>query len=75
MAEEVRQHNIAVNAVDPGGMKTEGVIYCPLDFNWAGHVAPEDVCPAILFLAEQSAETFTGRIVKASEFGKSWADK
>jgi len=75
LAEEVRGHNIAVNALNPGGMKTEGVIYYrPKDFDWTGFVAPEEVCPPILFLAQQTAETFTGKIVKAQEFRNTWPE-
>lgn len=73
LAEEVKQYNIAVNSLDPGGIKTEAAIYLyPPDFDWTDWREPETVCPAAVFLAAQTAKTFTGRRVKAEEFGKIW---
>jgi NAD(P)-dependent dehydrogenase (short-subunit alcohol dehydrogenase family) len=73
LAEEVREYNIAVNALDPGLIKTEGAVLTrPPDFDWTGHEPPEVVGPAAVWLALQSAQTFTGRIVKRAEFGVTW---
>mgnify|MGYP000462838472 CR=1 FL=1 len=34
--------------------------------------APETVVPAALWLAQQTAENFTGRVVHRDEFGDKW---
>ena len=76
MAEEVREHNVAVNALNPGGMRTEGVVYYrPKDFDWTGWASPEERCPAVLYLARQDAKGLTGKIVNASDFGKAWGNE
>ncbi|MCS7206683.1 MAG: SDR family NAD(P)-dependent oxidoreductase [Dehalococcoidia bacterium] len=73
LAEEVREYNIAVNALDPGFIKTEGAVLTrPANFDWSGAEPPEVVGPAAVWLAQQTAQTFTGRIVRRSEFGKTW---
>ena len=73
LAEEVKQDNIAVNSLDPGGIKTEAAVYLyPEDFDWTGWREPEVVGPSAIFLAAQTAKTFTGRRVSAEEFGKTW---
>jgi len=70
---EVQEHNISVVAVQPGRVKTEGALYVyPKDFDWAGWQDPEDVGPAIVWLAQQNAKTFTMRVVRSTEFGKVW---
>ncbi len=73
LADEVKSYNIAVNAVQPGRIKTEGalVVY-PKDFNWAGWRNPDDLAASMVWLAQQNAETFTGKVVKAYEFGQKW---
>lgn len=70
LAEEVKEHHIAVNALDPGGVKTEGVMYVMGDR--AGGKDPSELGPPAVFLAAQTADTFTGRLAISDEFGKSW---
>ena len=73
LAQELEEHNIAVNALNPGGIKTEGaVLVRPADFDWTGWESPEVVGEASAWLAIQNAKTFTGRVVDRAEFGKSW---
>jgi 3-oxoacyl-[acyl-carrier protein] reductase len=79
MSEELRSFGIAVNALSPGGVNTEN--WAAADpravAKWtaAGLVkpcTPEAIGPPMLFLARQTAESLTGQIVHADEFGKSW---
>ena len=73
LAQELEEHNIAVNALNPGGIKTEGaVLVRPTDFDWTGWEPPEVVGEASAWLAIQSAKTFTGQVVDRAEFGKTW---
>ena len=75
MSEELKEHGIAVNALSPGIVMTDTAI--------ASHAArgrpprgkpptPEVLGPALLYLAEQRADTMTGQILHTDEFGKSW---
>ena len=73
LAEDMREYNIAVNGLRPG--------YIDTPMNWAqpeehrrGRTPepPELVVPAAVWLAQQDAASFTGRIVERAEFGKSW---
>lgn len=73
LAEEVRPHGIAVNVLSPGRVDTwmnrRG------DWPGTGHipmVPPDTVAPAAVWLAGQSAATFTGRVVERADFGKTW---
>ena len=73
LAQELEEHDIAVNALNPGGIKTEGaVLVRPADFDWTGWESPEVVGEASAWLAIQNAKTFTGRVVDRAEFGKTW---
>ena len=72
LAEEVREHNIAINVLNPGGVKTEGAQMGGWPPPWDQRVDPEEVGPSAVYLALQSAETFTGRVVLRAEFGKTW---
>ena len=73
LAQELEEHNIAVNALNPGGIKTEGaVLVRPPDFDWTGWESPEVVGAATAWLAQQDAKTFTGHVVDRGEFGKTW---
>jgi NAD(P)-dependent dehydrogenase (short-subunit alcohol dehydrogenase family) len=72
LAEEVRAYNIAVNVLNPGGVKTEGAESGGWPPAWHERVEPEAVVPSAIFLALQSAETFSGRVVLRAEFGISW---
>ncbi len=75
LAEEVRHHNIAVNLFSPGRVDT----WMNRNGDWVGTehipmVPPDEVIPAALWLAHQTAETFTGQRVERAEFGVTWGD-
>ena len=73
LADEVREHNIAVNILSPGGLRTEGSAAIPwTQRDWATRVEPEAVGPSAVYLALQDASTFTGRLVHRVEFGETW---
>ncbi len=73
LAEEVRAENIAVNLFGPGRVDTwmnrrgdwPGTAHIPM-------VQPEEVIPAAVWLAGQTAQTFTGQVVERAEFGATW---
>jgi NAD(P)-dependent dehydrogenase (short-subunit alcohol dehydrogenase family) len=73
LAEEVRPHNIAVNVLSPGRVDTwmnrRG------DWPGTGHipmVQPETMIPAAVWLAQQSAASFSGHLVERADFGVTW---
>ncbi len=73
LADEVREHNIAVNILSPGGLKTEGSAAIPwTQRDWDQRVEPEAVGPSAVYLALQDASTFTGQLVQRAEFGQTW---
>jgi len=73
LADEVREHNIAVNILSPGGLKTEGSAAIPwTQRDWEQRVEPEAVGPSAVYLALQDASTMTGQYVLRAEFGDTW---
>ncbi len=73
LAQEMREHNIAVNALSPGSLKSEGSWSNPWGRStWEGRIEPEDAAPAAVFLALQRPDTMTGELVTRDEFGKTW---
>ncbi|MCI0847623.1 MAG: SDR family oxidoreductase [Chloroflexi bacterium] len=73
LADEVREHNIAVNILSPGALKTEGSAAIPwTQRDWSQRVGPEAVGPSAVYLALQDASTFTGQLVHRVEFGDTW---
>ncbi len=73
LAEEVKPHNIAVNSLSPGRVDT----WMNRNGDWPGtaHIPmeqPESIIPAAVWLAGQTAETFTGHRVERADFGKTW---
>ena len=73
LAEEVRPNGIAVNLLSPGRVDT----WMNRRGDWIGTahipmVQPDEVIPAALWLAEQSAATFTGQVVERADFGRTW---
>jgi|TARA_B100000809_G_scaffold29630_1_gene25696 3-oxoacyl-[acyl-carrier protein] reductase len=73
LADELREHNIAVNILSPGGLKTEGSAAIPwTQRDWEQRVEPEAVGPAAVYLALQDASTMTGQYVLRAEFGETW---
>ena len=73
LAEEVREHNIAVNVLSPGKVDTwmnrrghwPGTEGIPMD-------QPETIREAALWLAEVKASDFTGHRIERGEFGVTW---
>ena len=72
LATEIGKFNITVNAVTPGLTATEGVIASPhnnaFDFVESlqalkGHGTPEDIAPAVAFLASDGARWITGQTI------------
>ena len=73
LAEEVREYNIAVNVLSPGGLKSEGSAAIPwTQRDWHKRVDPEVVGPSAVYLALQDAQSLTGQLVLRSDFGKTW---
>ena len=73
LADEVREHNIAVNILSPGGLKTEGSAAIPwTQRDWDQRVEPEAVGPSAVYLALQDASTFAGQYVLRAECGETW---
>jgi 3-oxoacyl-[acyl-carrier protein] reductase len=78
-AEELAGHGIAVNGLRPGGVLTDTwkqvdpEAFAKAEASGVGSPClPEVIGPPMLFLAAQTAETMTGRVVAAKEYGKSW---
>ena len=73
LAQEVKQHNIAVNDLYPtGGVATDGfkIVFAKRDVT--GEIlkkmkTPEQIAEAALWLAQQNAQTFTGHSVNDDE--------
>jgi NAD(P)-dependent dehydrogenase (short-subunit alcohol dehydrogenase family) len=73
LAEEVRPANIAVNVLSPGRVDTwmnrrgdwPGTAHIPM-------VQPDAIIPAALWLAQQTAASFTGQVVERADFGVTW---
>ena len=73
LAGEVREHNIAVNVLNPGPMRSEGSAAIPwTQRDWHQRVEPSEVAPCAVFLALQDARSFTGQLASREEFGKTW---
>lgn len=73
LAEEVRSAQIAVNVLSPGRVDT----WMNRRGDWRGtaHIPmaqPEAIIPAAVWLAQQSAATFTGQVVERADFGVTW---
>jgi citronellol/citronellal dehydrogenase len=73
LAPELVDRGITVNALRPGAIKTElSTRELGEEHDWSGWREPDAVVPAAVFLAQQIATDFTGRIVDASTFGVAW---
>jgi NAD(P)-dependent dehydrogenase (short-subunit alcohol dehydrogenase family) len=73
LAEEVRPAHIAVNVLVPGRIDT----WMNRHGDWPGtaHIPmaqPEAIIPAAVWLAQQTATSFTGQVVERAEFGVTW---
>ena len=73
MAIELTPKGIAVNALRPGAVKTEmATRELGEEFDWSGWTTPEAVVPAVVWLAAQRGDGFTGRVVDSTTFGSAW---
>jgi NAD(P)-dependent dehydrogenase (short-subunit alcohol dehydrogenase family) len=73
LAPEIAWRGVVVNALRPGAVKTElAARELGEAFDWTGWSRPEDVVPAVAWLAAQGGTGFTGRIVDVSDFGTTW---
>jgi 3-oxoacyl-[acyl-carrier protein] reductase len=73
MAEELKEYGIAVNALSPGIVATDTALASHPELATRGKApTPEVLGPALLCLAQQTAETLTGQILHTDEFEKSW---
>lgn len=73
LAEEARSDNIAVNVLSPGRVDT----WMNRRGDWPGtaHIPmtqPDEIIPAAVWLASQTAESFTGQLIERADFGKTW---
>ncbi|MEC8856995.1 MAG: SDR family NAD(P)-dependent oxidoreductase [Chloroflexota bacterium] len=73
IAEEVREHDVAVNVLSPGRVDT----WMNRHGDWPGtaHIPmeqPNSINDAAVWLAAQKAFTFSGHRVERSEFGANW---
>lgn len=77
LAREMAQHGIAVNALAPGMILTEGdVETLGEDFDFTeyprGPCTPEFVGPPVVYLAGVTPDVMTGEILFAVQFGETW---
>ena len=73
LAREVGPQGISVVAYRPGRIKTEGAVYVnPKDTDWSPWGDLHSCGPSIIWLAQQTPETFTGQVVDRADFGKTW---
>ncbi len=72
LALEVAEHNIAVNLLYPGLIRTEGMIVTMPDDRLDHASLPSILGPPAVWLAAQKATSFTGKIVTANAFGSEW---
>ncbi len=67
--------NIAVNALDPGPIRTEAAeLLQPPDHDWSGYAPPRVMGPPAVFLAVQDGRSFTGRVVAREDFRRTWPE-
>jgi 3-oxoacyl-[acyl-carrier protein] reductase len=79
LAQELQPAGIAVNALDPATVRSDGVReYFLAHHDWEAEgyrwemPRPELIAPAVTWLASQTAATFTGQLVRVTEFGREW---
>lgn len=73
LADELVERNIAVNAWRPGAVRTEtAVAELGDDYDFSNWTTPDAVAPSVVWLAAQRADTFTGHIADATQFGTTW---
>ena len=73
LADEMREHNIAVNILSPGSLRSEGSAAIPwTQGDWHLRVEPDVVGPSAVYLALQDANSMTGQLLQRADFGKTW---
>jgi 3-oxoacyl-[acyl-carrier protein] reductase len=75
MAAELKPYGIAVNCLSPGVVASESALKSNPQVAAAGThkpATPEVLGPALLCLAQQTAESLTGQMLHTDEFQKSW---
>ena len=71
LAEEMQPHNIAVNVLSPGSLRSEGPgRLSGTDATGTPAIEPSQNGPGVVFLALQTARTMTGQYVHVDDFGK-----
>jgi NAD(P)-dependent dehydrogenase (short-subunit alcohol dehydrogenase family) len=71
LAAELQERGIRVNAVDPGGMRTDMRAAAYPDEDPQSRITPEENTAVFLYLASDESKDVTGQRFKAQEFGKS----
>jgi len=71
LAAELQDRGIRVNAVDPGGMRTDMRAAAYPDEDPQSRITPEENTAVFLYLASDESRDVTGQRFKAQEFGKS----
>lgn len=71
LAAELQDRSIRVNAVDPGGMRTDMRAAAYPDEDPQSRITPEENTAVFLYLASDESKDVTGQRFKAQEFGKS----
>jgi NAD(P)-dependent dehydrogenase (short-subunit alcohol dehydrogenase family) len=75
MAAELMEYGIAVNSLSPGVVATDTALKARPEAATSGThkpPTPEVLGPALVCLAQQTADTITGQILHTDEFLKSW---
>jgi NAD(P)-dependent dehydrogenase (short-subunit alcohol dehydrogenase family) len=75
MAEELREYGVAVNALNPGIVLSDTALASRPSLRTSGEgkpCTPQALGPALLYLAEQTADGLTGQILHTDEFGDTW---
>jgi NAD(P)-dependent dehydrogenase (short-subunit alcohol dehydrogenase family) len=74
MAEELKPHGIAVNALSPGVVATDTALAATPNLrDYGGKEPTADVLgPALLCLAAQTASGLTAQILHTDQYGKTW---
>ncbi len=70
LAAELQDRSIRVNAVDPGGMRTDMRAAAYPDEDPRSRITPEENTAVFLYLASDESKDVTGQRFKAQEFGK-----
>jgi NAD(P)-dependent dehydrogenase (short-subunit alcohol dehydrogenase family) len=74
LAEELSEHNIAVNCIKPEyGVATEGMKFWFKDNDWSGWASSEAMVQGVLFLATQNATGVNGIVITAEALAEQHA--